>query len=435
MRTRLILASLCLLLAGAMLMWAGGQGEGGKEEGPITLTHWSFIDPAGDNVRSRAHAYVHETFMEANPNIKVEVNVIGWQQLDPMLVKAATTGKVPDTSMVYHPSLAMHVNAESIQPLDPYVNGWPQDKKDDFVAPWSATQINGKKWGFHYDHRVTGMMYRQDILDDNGLAAPRDMDEMIEQCLKLSDLPNRIAWLSGANSKNYASVLERVMPLAYSGGSVLIEDDGTTDAAGDGWVKAVDHWRKVVHEWKLLPQDLALAHTDETQSIFISGKGVFYIQPSHRLGFTRDKSGLGDKIQYGPIPAFKDNTTAPVAIFGWILVMPKGAKHPEAAVKFIDHFISPEMQAHLSEHATYTPVRKSASEFPWFQTDAAADVRNFMEMASANPLQPLILPEHANELFTMIGGAIEKVIINPNSVTPKAALQEVADEYNRKYAK
>jgi multiple sugar transport system substrate-binding protein len=225
------------------------------------------------------------------------------------------------------------------------------------------------------------------------------------------------------------------MPLAYSEGSILINEDGTTDCAGPGWVKTVDHWRKVVHEWKFLPQDLALAHTDETQSIFISGKGVFYIQPSHRLGFTRGKSGLDNKIQYGPIPAFKDNTTAPVAIFGWILVMPKGAKHPESAVKFIDHFISPEMQAHLAEKATYTPVRKSAVDFPWFQTDDAADVKNFIKMASDNPLEPLILPEHANELFTMIGAAIEKVIINPNSVKPQEALQEVADEYNRKYAK
>ena len=426
--------SLLLLVLSAGLLMASGQKEAAAT-GPVTLNHWTFIDPAGDNVRSKAHAYVQKTFMEKNPNIQIKVNVVGWQQLDPMLVRAAASGEVPDTSMIYHPSLSMHVNAGSIQPLDPYVKDWNDAKKNDFVAPWSATVIGGKKWGFHYDHRVTGMMYRQDLLDQAGIAFPKDLGEMAETAKKLHNPPNMVGILSGVNSKNPMTVIEWAMPIAYSEGGILLAEDGKTKVDSPAWAKTLDYWKKLVHEYKVLPQDLALAHSDEAQSVFISGKGVFHIQSSHRLGFSRDKSGLGDKIQYRAIPSFKAGKTSPLAIFGWILVMPKGAKNPDAAIKFIDHFISPEMQAHLAENATYTPVRKSALDFPWFKTEAAKDVRNFMEMAAANPLQPLVIPEQSNELLTGVGKAWESVIMSPGQVTPEQALKQAADDYNSKYAK
>ena len=256
-----MLLSVLFLSVSAILVTAGGQKEA-VSEGPVTITHWTFIDPEGDNVRAQAHSHVQKTFMEKNPNIKIKVNVVGWQQLDPMLIRAAATGEVPDTSMVYHPSLAMHVNAESIQPLDPFVKDWPDSKKGDFVAPWEATMIGGKKWGFHYDHRVTGMMYRQDLLDQAGIAFPQNLKEMAEAAKKLHNPPDMVGFLSGVNSKNPMTVLEWAMPIAYSEGGILLSEDGKTKVDSPAWAKTLDYWKSMVYDYGVLPKELALAHSN-----------------------------------------------------------------------------------------------------------------------------------------------------------------------------
>lgn len=425
MKSRILLMILCAVMAMVM-------GNIVFAQGTIKIKLWTFIDPTAESIRSQAHNYVHQKFMEKYPNIKLEADVIGWKQLDPMLIRAVKVKQPPEVSMFYSPSLMLHVNAGSIQPLDRFVQDWTDEQKADFIA-WDSTVVNGHKYGFHYDHRVTGMVYRKDILDKAGFAYPESLGELGEQAEKLTDLPDMMGFINAANTVSPINTMEISMPIAYSEGGRLLHEDGRAAFNSPAFAKTVNYWKKMVYEYKAMPSDVALMDNEAANAILYAGKGVFHITCSHRVGYIRDRSGLSEKEwQFGPIPSFQPNVPSPTAVFGWVLAIPTGSKEPEAAWKFIEHFTSPEMQAYLAEKPHYMPVRKSAFDYPWFETPEASDVYNFFNIAKEKPLA-VVLPEHTTELWTYISEVFERVIMEPERIDALAGLNEAAEKYNKKF--
>jgi len=83
-----------------------------------SLELWTFIDPAGDNPRSKAVAQIIQTFEAQNPGVKIKPTIFAWNQIGLAFMKAGLAGKVPDVTMLNSGRVQRVVAANFLQPLD-----------------------------------------------------------------------------------------------------------------------------------------------------------------------------------------------------------------------------------------------------------------------------------------------------------------------------
>ena len=395
---------------------------------------WTFVNPIGEDVRSMAHNHIRESFEEKYPDIEVKVNVVSWKEIDPMLLRAVKAGVAPDVVEFYQPSFQLHVSAGTIQPLDRFVADWSDEQKNDFLVPWETTIVNGHKYSFNYEHRVSGMLYRKDILEKEGLKKPNSLQELGEIAGKLNNPPKLVGFSRGMNVVDALGGIEFAIPIAASEGGKLINEDGTAAFNSPAWEKTLQYWVDlVVGKYKAMPLDVALGESAEAFDLVLSGLSVFHPSLSHRIQHAQETSGLGEKMGFMELPSFKEGKPSPMYSQGWMLAIPEGAKNPEAAWKYIEHFVSTESQAYLSEHCGYLPVRKSVIDTPWFDTPEAETMRFLLELFIRSDVVSIVIPEQFTEISTYIGEAFVKAI--RQEASPKEALTEAANKWNEKFAR
>ena len=81
-----------------------------------SLALWTFIDPGGDNPRSKALAQIIQTFETQNPGVKIKPTIFAWNQINLAFMKAGLAGKVPDVTMLNSGRIQRVVAANFLAP-------------------------------------------------------------------------------------------------------------------------------------------------------------------------------------------------------------------------------------------------------------------------------------------------------------------------------
>lgn len=392
------------------------------------LEVWTFIDPDGDNVRASAMAHVIETFEAMNPDIDVVVNVLQWQQLDPSLLRAVNAQQAPDVTTLFSPSMQAHIAAGTLTPLDEYIAGWPQERQDDTVVLAQSQGQDGTVYGIPWELRVSGFMYRQDVLEEAGLEPPTSLQELEDVAATVSDDGLiGIALGFGPEAPSIASGWF-IATLVGLGGPVLNED-GTASLVSEEAERLVQWvYNLSAHEQPILPLDVALLGLEQAQQLFIARQAAFLPSSTQRFEFIRDNADLGDNLKMMSYLTFEPGQPAPALVQSWSLVIPRGARNPDAAWQFIEHWTSTEIQVEQAKTAGYIPVRSSALADPWFETDDATIIRWAVDYAANHPLD-FIFPENTNALYDTIARMFERVLAG--QMSPREGLEWAEAEYNR----
>ena len=128
-----------------------------------SLALWTFIDPAGDNPRSKALAQIIQTFEVQNPGVKIKPTIFAWNQINLAFMKAGLAGKVPDTSRC-STQVASSVlwRRTLLRPLDSYLD--QSGVRSDYILMPNAIGADKKVYGVPYEVRALGFLYRSDLL-------------------------------------------------------------------------------------------------------------------------------------------------------------------------------------------------------------------------------------------------------------------------------
>jgi len=414
----IILALLVPLLGSSTHSYAQGNRE---------LTFWTFIDPSGTGVRQKAERNVVQTFEAANPGVKVVPQIIQWDQMSPSLLRAVQARRVPDVSLIYSPYLPLQMAAGSLEPLNKYTGGWTQAQRTDWVVPLQNTSYQGNLYGLFYEVRVAGFLYRQDILAKDGLIRPRSLPELLSvaEALKNTGLVGLPMAFSPQDS--FGITIEWFLPLVTSMGGSILNPDGSAGFNNPAAERVVQ-WVADLAKTGVLPKDVAYMGEEQTEQIFVSGRAAILHTDTTRLDAIRQNSGAGRAVQFGPPLGF-DTRPIPATVLGWVVVIPRGAQNPDLAWKFIQHWTSPAMQLADSKAAGYLPTRKSVINDPWYQADAASDIRFAVGYASAHPFN-FQWPQAIDALYVTLANMFEQVI--DGKMTPAEGLTWASNEYNAK---
>jgi ABC-type glycerol-3-phosphate transport system substrate-binding protein len=391
---------------------------------------WTFVGPGQENVRERAMAQVVETFKAKNPGIEVNVTVMPWQQLSPTLLRASKAGQVPDVAMLYSPSMPAHMAAGTLSPLKSYMDAWPAAERADLVRLPETVDRQGNPFGVPWEIRVSGMGYRADLLKAAGKGAPRSIKEWGETAAAVST--NDIAGIAIGFSPEAPSVAAGWFLTTLVGSGVKVLTDDGKAAFNTPQAERLVQWvldLSTKGNKTALPANVALQGLEQAQTLFIAQKAAFLPQSSQRFEFIRERSKLGENLKLAAYPGWEEGKPSPALVQSWSLVIPKGAKNPAAAWKFIEHWTSASVQIESAKMAGYVPVRSSSLKDPWFNDPKADTIRWAVDYAAKYPLK-FNFPENTEALYDTWAKMFGNVLTA--RMSPKEALAWAEQEYNRR---
>jgi multiple sugar transport system substrate-binding protein len=134
-----------------------------------TLTFWTWVPDIKNQVK---------LFTDKYPKIKVDLVNVGqgaphYQKLRTAIQAGQGAPDVAQMEFQYIPSFTL--GEGSLLDLTPYAPATLKDNYADWM--WSQVNINGGLWGIPQDIGPMGLLYRDDLLSEAGIEAPKTYDD------------------------------------------------------------------------------------------------------------------------------------------------------------------------------------------------------------------------------------------------------------------
>jgi ABC-type glycerol-3-phosphate transport system substrate-binding protein len=394
---------------------------------PVTITYWTILDPKTPGPRSAAQTQIIDSFMQANPDIKVEVVAMNYARINPMLIQSGAAGNGPDVVKVFQPWLTQPVEAGTLLPLNDLLAKWTDAQRKDFIFPLSTTTYNNNVYSLLHELRTDLFWYRKDVLAKAGIAVPKTWDEVGIAAGKLN-ADRQIGYGVGASSQQgAAAIAEWFHPMIWGAGGELFDDKGMATINSPAGVRALQWIKDLVHKYKGAPTSIANITTEGQLDGMKSGTIVMTTDQSTRVSTARAGEGIGANLATGPIPGFEAGKPGPTGSSGWTLGIGKSTKNREASWKFIEHYVSARAQMIDAKVSSSLPCRTSVYKDPFFASGDGVEMKSWADYMTQHGRMPK-LPENYPRLLEFEAIAIQKVVLN--SEDPKKALDEAVKSYN-----
>jgi multiple sugar transport system substrate-binding protein len=414
----------CLLAGGLLLASAAMAGA------ETTIELWSFIDPAGDSVRSQALKAVIDAFERENPGVKVKTSIINWDQLGAALLRASQARRTPDLSMLHSGFIQRQVAAKALRPLDEYLVQMPAAERDDLIILPTGKDKAGKTYGVPYELRVSGFIYRADLLRKYGIDVPKTLPQLVSAAKRIQEGEGEgfIGMSIAFNPARSDRAARWFVPTLVGMGGKVLNADGTAAFHTPEAVRLVSWIKDTIEQDKIMPLNVALSDPERDQQLAEAGRVAFDLEATHWLAAMRQKLPKnGAELSWMPSPAMDPGKPTPADTQGWNLVIPAAAAHPQEAWRLIERWIAADMQLMQAQTAGYLPMRKSLQQSAALQKPEMAFIPKALEHASKDVLA-FEWPENTDALNIELGRAIEAAI--SGAKPPAVALAEAEKNYN-----
>lgn len=370
-------------------------------------------------------------FNEENPEIQVEiVQIPPGEEADVSKLMTAVRGGVgPDVYLFNRPFTSQRSADGLLQDLSPFIGD--EDLGQHYLPfAWEEVLFDGKPYALPFDTDVRALYYRKDILREAGID-PAELDPS-NGPITLTRLKEIAAQLNQENAQGKYTRLGFVpwfdqgwhYTWGYNFGGdffdaaacqVTPDDPNIVQAFTfiQDWAKAFD-----VEKIQAFISSYNRPEAPPQQHPFITGRiplmvsGDWFVASMARYAPDADYG-----ITYIPVPEEGDKPSTWSA--GWSVVMPQGAKEPEAAYTFMRYFAGEEGQRVYTRETQHFPTWASLLEEDLYDAK-----HTFFNDLLANSRSLALVPVGAL-YWDELTNAQERVYLN--QVTPEAALSDVKD--------
>ena len=347
-----------LLLAAGVATAAQASDPVGKFPGvTLTLSRW-----AGDPWTS-AQAKAGDAWSAAT-GAKITVDAIPYENLHDKQVLEMSNGTYD--IMYVHPSwFGEYVSSGALLPIDdlladPNANP-PGFSKDSYLPSVLAQGASGGKQYCLPDFVSSVVVaYRKDLFDAAGLAAPKTLDDVLDDATKLNG-QNGISGITLPGKKTGA-VADVLGSLLTAYGTWWYDKDGKSAMDVDAATKAITFY---VAAAKLAPQGILNFHFDEVANAAAQGQAAMAISTTPSLSWVEDpsKSKTVGKWAYAPLAVTADKPSGELIYWNWCINA--ASKNAKAAYSFLQYWTSASQQAAVAKAAATAGATKD------FYTDAS----------------------------------------------------------------
>jgi multiple sugar transport system substrate-binding protein len=405
----------------------GGNGSSSSSSEAKTLTYWASNQSPSLADDKKNLAPVLKKFQQQT-GIKVNLQVIGWPDLQSKILAATTSGKGPDVLNIGNTWAASLEATGAFLPFGDKefaaIGG-----KDKFVtASLKTGGVPGKPpTSVPYLGLAYGLYYNKKMFADAGLQPPKTWEQLLAAAKKLTS-PSKGVYGMAMEGGSYTEGVHFAFIFGEQHGSDPFDSSGKPDFTSPGQVAGVKQYVDLMGADKVVnPSSAQYKNGPEAPGDFAKGKAAM-LMSQNNADNTLQADGMKTS-EYGvvPIPA-PSNAASDTASFvaGINLSIFKNTKNKDGALKFVKFMTSKDTQATLDKPFTALPVIKGGTvNF----TDNPAEAKAFQSVLQtrSKPL-PLVAAEAAYE--TNVGNAVNSLVAQAATGKPvtdadvKAALQE-----------
>ncbi|RIH84968.1 ABC transporter substrate-binding protein [Calidithermus roseus] len=356
----------------------------------------------------------------ANPDTKVEVTYVPFQQLTQKLQLMVAGNTPPDVARV------VTANIAEFEPVALDLSAYVDSAS--FLNQFLPSQIpyiyrKPRIIGAPLDVTANGIFYNKDCFNEAGVKVPTNSLN-VWTWEQWREAMNKVR----NNSKcrfalSYDFTTHRFSTLLYQAGGRFIDDSGKKFVVDSTQGLRTLTFFADLFKDGFIPKGQWLSN-DDPSTLFRSGQAAMYMSGNWNLAqFSQIKN-----FNWGvmPLPRDKFRSTVP----GGKFVMGfRGSKNPEEAAKFIQWITSKEVNLPFSKDNMVLSARKDAKGMKYGQFDDAIAV--FQSDLSVTPAY--VGKDWSNpaiaRLNTFIRGEIVKVLLGQQ--TPKQALETIQAEGNK----
>ncbi len=335
---------------------------------------WTFLNPTGTSGREVALKQIIDSFEAKNPSTKVVVEPQTWDVMTGKFFAADKAGNAPDVMWVLQDELGAAIKLGTLEPFENlFLKDWSkEDIADVDDAFWSMGATDGKHYQAALSRNYFGIIYRDDLFKEKGIAIPKTWDELIEAGKKLTEKDAKTGiqryglGLALSVDKADAQIATGAI-LAEQG--TLFTDDGKAKWNNDIVKKAMNMQLDMIRTYKITPSTALTTTPDDLYKDFNAGKYAMIMGAGVRVSkLQAEVTFAPEAVQLMKLPSFDGAKNSPTPIAGWSVGVWSKSKNKEAAGRFVEHMISPEADKLWVTVGGQVPVRKStvASEAAFF---------------------------------------------------------------------
>ena len=394
-----------LALGAAACSSSGGSGTtaGGATAGAgTTITYWASNQGTSLDNDKQVLAPELEKFTTAT-GIKVNLEVIGWNDLQTRIQTAITSGSGPDVLNIGNTWAASLQATKAFMPYDEAamkaIGG-----KDKFVKP--ALDTGGAAgqdvtsvplYGLAY-----GLYYNKAMFKTAGLNPPKTWEEMVSAAQKLTD-PAKGTYGFSLAAGSYTENVHFAFINGSQNGGQWFDTDGKPTFTTDPNVQGVLRYLDLMQKDKVVNTSNA-QYDNGTKAVndFATKKVAMILNQNNADNSIVSNGMKSDEYGVVPFPAPAGGQKIATFIAGINLSIFKNTKNKDAALQFVKFMTSEATQTSLGKPFSSLPVLNNAT--PVF-TDNAEEAKTFQDIY-ANQSKPLPLVPAEDQFESTVGKAM-----------------------------
>ena len=389
----------------------GCSSQGAKSANQKVTLNALFMKQAGYS-EDDVNAMTSE-FEKANPNIKVNLTYVAYEELEPKILTAAKSGGY---DVILGDCIWPAQFAQAGMVLDLTSKVSKLDLKDIYKGALDSVTYKGKYYGLPWLNDVKYLYYNKKMLSDAGFTSPpKTWDELMTQAkaIKAKGLVQYpIAW----SWSQAECLICDYTAIAGSFGGKFVDSSNNPTLSTTANKNALDFMYNSLKDGTTNPKSLEMIE-DDVLSTFVSGDAAFALNWTYMYNAAQDptKSKVVGEVGVTAIPGTPGVTSATVN-GGMPLMITKGSKYPDQSWKYMLYISSKGVQTKYAKSAL--PIWKSLYSDP-------AVVSTNPDMVAASKIQYNYIvnrPQvpYYSELSTNMQSEIQNVLLGKE--TSQAAL-------------
>ena len=298
----------------------------------------TFLSGETDDEQVVATREIIAAFEAANPGCKINLVLAGMDDREEQIMSDLYAGAPVDLITVDVESIGTYAAAGILYPLDDVI---ADIGEDDFITG-SRVIVDGHDYGFPYAGCSMLMYVRKDILEANGLEAPKTWDELLTVAAALTKDGMYGCCLPAG--QNNCTTLWMNMFINMAGGNVCGEDLKPTLNTPEV-VKALTFYRDLA---QYCPEGITSYGYGDQITGFVSGScAISFYQGRIIARVASQAPDLLDKYIICPIPVPADGVDLQFASYNYY-ALGKNTQNPELAKAFLKFMCTGENAANFA---------------------------------------------------------------------------------------
>lgn len=336
-----------LSLASCGFGGSGGDSGGGDDASTLDL-----LVPSYSDATKGLWEDVIDGFTTDNPDIKVNLEVQSWDNLEKVISTKVQAGEAPD---IYNGGpFAGFVEDELLYPVEEVVS---DDVYSDFQDSFLANaEVDGTAYALPMIASARALFVNNDLLSQAGVEAPTDWDSLLDAATKVSGLGGGVAGYGMPLGSEEAQA-EAAVWLWGGGGSFGDASEITIDTPEN--LVGAEQIKKMI-DAGATQADPGSTQRSPLMDIFIQGKIGMQVGLPPTVGQIAENN---PELDYSivPIPT-KDGSPFTLGVMDQLMAFENDGDKQEAITKFLDYFYSPDVYVPWVQAEGFLPVTKSGAE-------------------------------------------------------------------------